>query len=146
MDTPLHPALVHFPIALISSAFFFQVLYLWKLPLIGRTMSMWLLGLGTLLSLPATISGQGDAVYAVQSGLETIVLETIQRHELMANFTTWGSLIVVITWVYLFLNNPQDKRIDRLALAFLGLLTGLVLFTGYLGGVLSFGYGVGMAG
>jgi uncharacterized membrane protein len=146
MDTPLHPALVHFPIALIASAFFFQALYLWKLPLICRTMSMWLLGLGALLSLPATISGQEDAVYAGQSGLETIVLETIQRHELMANLTTWGSLIVVITWVYLFLNNPQDKRIDRLALAFLGLLTGLVLFTGYLGGVLSFGYGVGMAG
>ncbi len=109
-------------------------------------MSMWLLGLGALLSLPATISGQEDAVYAGQSGLETVVLETIQHHELMANFTTWGSLIVVITWVYLFLNNPQDKSIDRLALAFLGLLTGLVLFTGYLGGVLSFGYGVGMAG
>ncbi|MFQ6678058.1 MAG: DUF2231 domain-containing protein [Fidelibacterota bacterium] len=144
MDIPIHPILVHFPIALITSAFFFQALYVWKLPLICRTMSMWLLGLGALLSIPATVSGQEEAVYVGQFGLETIVLETIQLHELMANLATWGSLITVLAWVYFFLNNPHDDRIDRLALAFLGLLTGFVIFTGYLGGLLSHGHGVGM--
>jgi len=144
MDIPFHITLVHFPIALIVSAFIFQALYLMKSNMICRTMSMWLLGLAAVMSIPATITGQKEAVLAGQSGLETIVLETIQRHEFMANLTSWGSILVAFLWLYFFLKNPHDLKIDRLALAFLGLLTGIVLFTNYLGGLLSHGYGVGM--
>lgn len=105
---------------------------------------MWLLGFAALMSIPATVTGQKEALNAGQSGFETIVLETIQLHELMANITTWGSVLVVTLWIYFFLKNPHDFRVDRLALAFLGLLAGTVIFTAYLGSILSHGYGVGM--
>ncbi len=146
MDLSLHLTLVHFPIALIVSAFVFQALHLWKFHLICRTMSMWLLGLAALMSIPATLTGQKEAIYAGQAGFETIVLETLQRHELMANMTTLGSVLVVVLWIYFFLKNPHDFRVDRLALVFLGLLSGMVIFTAYLGDILSHGYGVGMPG
>lgn len=104
---------------------------------------MWLLGFVAISSLGANVTGQRDAIKVGQIGYETIILETIQLHELMANITTWGSVVVVL-WVYFFLKDMHDQRVDRLALAFLGLLSGVVLFTNYLGGVLSHGYGVGM--
>jgi hypothetical protein len=50
---------------------------------------------------------------------------------------------VLIFWVYFFLKNMDDRRVDYLALAFLGLLAGMVIFTSYLGGTLAFIYGVG---
>jgi len=71
------------------------------------------------------------------------VLETIQRHELLGNIIAWGSIIVLIFWVYFFLKDMDDRRVDYLALAFLGLLAGMVVFTSYLGGTLAFIYGVG---
>ena len=58
--------------------------------------------------------------------------------------TTWGSIIVAILWIYFFLKNPHDFRVDRVALVLLSLLSGLVIVTASLGGTLSHGYGVGM--
>ncbi|MBC8322636.1 MAG: DUF2231 domain-containing protein [Candidatus Marinimicrobia bacterium] len=144
MNLPLHPALVHFPIALLVTAFIFQALHLWKSYWICRTTSMWLLGFAAITCFAASVSGQEEAAQVGQSGLDTVVLDIIQRHELMANITTWGSAVVIISWVYFFLKDPHDIRVDRLALAFLGLLAGVVVFTGYLGGTLTFIYGVGI--
>ncbi len=144
MNLPLHPAMVHFPIALIVTAFIFQAIHLWKMHLMCRTASMWLLGFAALSSFGATVSGQEEAIKVGQIGYETIILETIKQHELMANITTWGSVIVILLWVYFFLKDTQDYRVDKLALAFLGLLSGVVLFTGYLGGTLTYIYGVGI--
>jgi uncharacterized membrane protein len=73
-----------------------------------------------------------------------VVLTTIQRHELLSNITTWGSILVLLVWIYLFLNNMEDRRVDYLALAFLGLLSVIVIFSSYLGGTLTFIYGVGI--
>jgi len=38
----------------------------------------------------------------------------------------------------------EDRRVDYLALAFLGLLSVIVIFSSYLGGTLTFIYGVGI--
>ncbi len=144
MDLSLHPVLVHFPIALIIFAFIFQILHLWKVELIFRTTSMWLLGFAVLTCFFATITGQKEAILAGKAGYETTILKTIQLHEIMANLTTWGSLMILLIWIYFFLSNKDDKRIDWIALAFLGLLSGIVIFTGFLGGLLAHGYGVGI--
>jgi uncharacterized membrane protein len=104
---------------------------------------MWLLGFAAVMSIAATLSGQNEAARAGQVGYNTIVLETIQRHELLGNLTAWGSITILILWVYFFLKDMDDHRVDILALAFLGLLTGMVMFTSYLGGTLTFIYGVG---
>jgi len=143
MLLPLHPAIVHFPIALITTAFIFQALHIWKHNWICRTTSMWLLGFAAIMSIAATITGQNDATQAAQIGFDSLVLHTIQQHELMGNLTAWGSIALLIFWVYFYLKNMDDRRIDFLALAFLGLLAGMVMFTSYLGGTLTFIYGIG---
>jgi uncharacterized membrane protein len=143
MNLPLHPGIVHFPIALLVTAFIFQGIHLWKYNWICRTTSMWLLGFAAIMSIAATLTGQREAARAGQVDYDTIVLETIQRHELLGNIIAWGSIIVLIFWVYFFLKDMDDRRVDYLALAFLGLLAGMVVFTSYLGGTLAFIYGVG---
>jgi uncharacterized membrane protein len=104
---------------------------------------MWLLGFAAIMAIAATITGQNDATQASQIGYDNLILDTIQRHELLGNLTAWGSITVLIFWVYFFLKDMDDRRIDILALAFLGLLTGMVMFTGYLGGTLAWVYGIG---
>jgi uncharacterized membrane protein len=105
---------------------------------------MWLLGLGAIMSIAATLTGENEATRAGQVGYDSVVLTTIQRHELLSNITTWGSILVLLVWIYLFLNNMEDRRVDYLALAFLGLLSVIVIFSSYLGGTLTFIYGVGI--
>ena len=90
MDLHLHPAFVHFPIALIITAFIFQAIHLWKYHLICRTTSMWLLGFAAISSLGANVTGQRDAIKVGQIGYETIILETIQWHKLMAKSHNMG--------------------------------------------------------
>jgi uncharacterized membrane protein len=67
----------------------------------------------------------------------------MNRHELMGNIVTWGSITIFLIWIYLFFKNMEDRRIDILALAFLTLLVGMVSFTAYLGGQLVWVHGVG---
>mgnify|MGYP000016698283 FL=1 len=143
MNLPLHPAIVHFPIALITTAFIFQALHIWKHNWISRTTSMWLLGFAAIMSIAATMTGQNDATQAGQIGYDALAMDTIQRHELIGNLTAWGSITILILWVYFFLKDMDNRRVDYLALAFLGLLAGMVIFTSYLGGTLAFIYGVG---
>jgi len=105
---------------------------------------MWLLGFGSVMSIAATLTGQNEAARAGQVGYDTSVIETINLHELLGNITAWGSLALLIFWIYLFLNNMEDKRVDVFALACLGLLSAIILFTSYLGGTLTFIHGVGI--
>jgi len=144
MSLPFHPAIVHFPIALFVAAFFMQALHLWRPYWICRTTSMWLLGLGVLSSFGAMISGQREAIKSGRESHELIVLETLQNHELIASITTWSSLLIFILWLYLFFKYMEDTRIDKLALAFLGLLSLSVTITGYLGSTLVFHHRLGI--
>ena len=67
----------------------------------------------------------------------------MKLHEIMGNIITWGSIIFFISWIYLFFNYMDDKRVDKLMFAFLFLLVGFVFFTAYLGGTLVWVHGVG---
>ena len=84
MNLPLHPAIVHFPIALFITAFILQALHI------------------------------------------------------------WSSLIIFSIWLYLFFKYMDDTRIDKLALAFLGLLSLSVVVTSYLGGTLVYLHSLGI--
>ena len=79
----------------------------------------------------------------VEVGDQTLTAKTsipksldIASSETMGNIVTWGSIIVFLVWVNAFFKNMQDKRIDKLAFAFLFILTCCVFFTAYLGGQL----------
>ena len=55
---------------------------------------MWLLGFGVLTSFGAILSGQQEAIKSGEGGHSLDVLKAIQKHELIAQITTWSSLII----------------------------------------------------
>ena len=143
MNFPLHPALVHFPIAFLYGALILHTIQLWRPNWMCRVIGIWLLGLSAALSIFSALTGEKEAARAGQVGYSTEILEIMNRHELMGNIVTWGSITIFLVWIYLFFKNMEDRRVDILALAFLTLLVGIVSFTAYLGGQLVWVHGVG---
>ena len=143
MNFPLHPALVHFPIAFLYGALILHAIQLWRPNWMCRVIGIWLLGLSASLSIFSALTGEKEAARAGQVGYPTEILEIMNRHELMGNIVTWGSITIFLVWIYLFFKNMEDRRVDILALAFLVLLVGMVSFTAYLGGQLVWVHGVG---
>ena len=143
MDLPFHPFLVHFPIAFLFGALVLHTIHLCKPNWNCRVLSLWLVGLSTIFSIFASISGEWELIKAREKGYPSEIIELMKLHEIMGNIITWGSIIFFISWIYLFFNYMDDKRIDRLMFAFLFLLVGFVFFTAYLGGTLVWVHGVG---
>ena len=143
MLVPLHPAIVHFPIALITTALILHGIQLWKPNWLGRVVGMWLMGLATIFSIAAVLTGQKEAAKAGEIGYPTETLIFIERHETLGKIVVWGAILFFVSWVYLFLKYKNDLRIDRLALAFLLLLFLIVTVSAYTGGQLVYIHGVG---
>ena len=143
MPLPLHPAIVHFPIALITTALILHGIQLWKPNWLGRVVGLWLMGLATIFSIAAGLSGKKEAAKAGEIGYPTETLILIERHETIGNIVVWGSILFFIGWIYLFLKYKNDIRLDRLALAFLLLLFMIVTISAYTGGQLVYIHGVG---
>ena len=101
-------------------------------------------GVRSVNFIRAMLSGQQEAIKSGEGGHALDVLKTIQKHELIAEITTWSSLIIFSIWLYLFFKYMDDTRIDKLALAFLGLLSLSVVVTSYLGGTLVYLHSLGI--
>ena len=143
MPLPLHPAIVHFPIALITTALILHGIQLWKPNWLGRVVGLWLMGLATIFSIAAVLSGKKEAAKAGEIGYPTETLIFIERHETIGNIVVWGSILFFGGWIYLFLKYKNDIRLDKLALAFLLLLFMIVTISAYTGGQLVYIHGVG---
>lgn len=143
MPLPLHPAIVHFPIALITTALILHGIQLWKPNWLGRVVGLWLMGLATIFSIAAVLSGRKEAAKAGEIGYPTETLIFIERHKTIGNIVVWGSILFFVGWIYLFLKYKNDIRLDRLALAFLLLLFMIVTISAYTGGQLVYIHGVG---
>ena len=144
MSFTFHPFLVHFPIAFLFGAFVFHAIYLIKSNWIFQTIGLWLVGLSTLFSIFASITGQWELIKAGQKNYSTDVVNLMNQHETMGNLVTWGSIIFFIFWIYLFYNYKDNRRIDIMIFAFLLILVCAVFFTAYLGGTLVWTHGVGI--
>lgn len=137
MSHPLHPVVVHFPIALLITAILFEALE----PVLKRDFlreaSTWLLGLGFLGGLVAAATGVLAEEAAEDGGVPKSAIET---HESLA-FAALAvfALLIVIRWL------QRTRRIP--ITVFLGIgLVGVVLIglTGYFGGDLVYRYGAGV--
>lgn len=144
MDIPFHPKLVHYPIAFLLGAVILHAVQLWRPYWICRIIGMWLLGLASIFSIFSALSGIQEATRAEKVGYPSEVLEIMSRHETMGNLVTWGSIFVLIAWIFLFFKNMEDRRIDTLVMAFLILLMAMALITANLGGELVWNHGVGL--
>lgn len=134
MYIELHPAIVHFPIALISLAYLFQVITVFKPGIVPKHLNLWVLIPAALSTLPAVLSGEN-----AEENLEEICMEareTLENHELFANMTTWSIIALTVVWIYITVKGKADEKVQKLFLAFLTLIFMSVCITGYLGGEL----------
>lgn len=139
MTHPLHPIVVHFPIALLSTAIFFAVLEaLFKRDAFDQALD-WLLGLGVLGGVVAVVTGvwQEEAVEAAG-----VPEHAIEQHETLA-FATLAAftLLLAMRWFRKRRWMPTPP-----ALFFSIALAGLTLLglAGYYGGDLVYRYGAGV--
>ena len=101
------------------------------------------MGLSIPFTFLASFSGNKAALSAGEKGFQTETLQQIKLHESFADIFTWSSLVLFILWIYFFSRKMENKQIDYLAFAFLGLLSAIALTTGYLGTQLVYVHGVG---
>ncbi|MEQ1625774.1 MAG: DUF2231 domain-containing protein [Nitrospira sp.] len=139
MDFPLHPILVHFPIALLFVSVFFDLLGTSLSRESFREGALWLLGLGLTGGIAAAIAGRMAEDAAEKAGIAEALIET---HE------TWAHITLVIMAVLLLsrllLRNRFSTRTFAayLAVATVGLLT--LIATGHTGGDLVYKHGAGV--
>jgi uncharacterized membrane protein len=139
MSHPLHPLLVHFPIALLYTTVLFEVLgYLLKKEALRQT-ALWLLSLGLAGGVVAAIAGEWGEEFAEAAGVPEAAID---RHETFAilSLVAFGILLVFRLWRgrgWI----PQNEAV-YFAIAMVGLL--LLGTAGFFGGELVYRYGAGV--
>ena len=98
-----------------------------------RVIGIWLLGLSIPLTFLAKFSGNKAVLSAVEKSFPSETIQELKLHERFADIFTWSSLVLFILWIYFFSRKMENKQIDSLAFAFLGLLSVMALTIGYLG-------------
>jgi len=135
---PLHPLLVHFPIALFISAFIFEWLgIIFKREELRRT--------ALILYVSATIivplvywTGHEEAEKLKVLGRHQVV----KRHEFFATCTMWMSLASLpVLW---FVHKKCQKTFTIVFLIFSLATVALVATTGHFGGRMVYEYGLGV--
>lgn len=141
----LHPPLTHFPVALLVTAFLFQVVVILRREWLAPSVPLWVLGLAVAITLFTTLSGEAAAEIASASGnISDDVATLIANHEQYANITIWGSLVLFISWIWCRLKYGDSRLLGMIVLLALFLLSVIVLITGDKGGNLVLEYGVGV--
>jgi uncharacterized membrane protein len=135
----LHPAIVHFPVALLTIAAFFGVLSLFSKKEFFKETAFWNLLIGVI-----------GAIVAVLTGLieEQILAHNDEIHRILVRhkFTGFGILIasfVLLIWVWVR-KNKFGKGEYIAWVFFLVLGTAAVFYQGFLGGKMVFEQGAGV--
>ena len=144
MKIPLHPLVIHFPIAFIYGALFFTGLQLIKPNWTCRIVGLWMLGLSSITSVLASITGQLEIKKARSSDYSSAVHEILDKHEFYGNMITWLTLLTFLVWLYLFFKYMDNKLFDKMIFIMLIILTTMVTITGYYGGTLVWEHQVGI--
>jgi len=138
-EHPIHPIVVHFPIALLFTSVFFEVLGSLKQRELYRDFGYWLLVLGLLGGVAAAATGFWSEDAAKAAGVPE---EAIDRHETFAviSVIVFGLMLVFRRWV----RGRWSERYRAIYLV-LGVAGVIVLGTaGYFGGDLVYRYGAGL--
>lgn len=141
MLSQLHPALVHFPLALLLCALPAEMYARWRKDEFWQKAAFWLLLGGTIGAFLAAISG-GWAEDALQISKD--VHEKVEQHETTGYLMAW---LYAALLVWKILRNTQMGKAEQAI--FVGALlaaSALLVYTGYLGGELVYTYGAGVKG
>ena len=139
MNIPLHPMLVHFPIALlIMSVAFDAAGTIWKRECF-REGALWLLVCGLVGGIAAALAGDMAEDAAKQAGIAEALIE---NHETFA-LTTLGIFGILLLW-RVFLRNQFSLNTIKvyMVVAMIGL--GTLSVAGHFGGNLVYEHGAGV--
>ena len=138
-DHPVHPTIVHFPIALLFTAVFFEIFGSWIQRDSYRQFGQWLLILGLISGIVASAVGFWGEEAVVAAGVPE---KAVDRHEFLAVITlVVFALMLFIRWRVRDRWSVRNQSIYFI-LAVLGVL--LLGTTGYFGGDLVYRYGAGV--
>ena len=139
LDHPLHPMIVHFPIALlITSVLFDAASHIFKREAL-RDGALWLLVLGLIGGIAAAIAGDWAEEAAEKAGIAESLIET---HESLA-FVTLGIFGVLFLW-RIFMRNQFSGQLLAIYLLVATIGVGTLSATGYYGGDLVYEHGAGV--
>jgi len=140
-DHPLHPIIVHFPIALLITSVLFDAASRLFSRDSFREGALWLLILGLLSGIIATLAGFWAEEVAEKAGIAESMIET---HESLA-FATLAIFGLLLVW-RLYLRNQFSRQ--TLAIYFLIATVGVGTLgaTGYYGGDLVYEQGARVKG
>lgn len=135
---PVHPALVHFPLALWFSGVFWDFIGWWQPDPLWWQMAYWCFALGLAASLPSVMTGFMDYLGLEPEAPGIDVAATHMMLMVSATVAFGGS------WMLRALSGSTvAPSRSALALAFLGAL--LLSAGGWLGGTLVYRHGIGRA-
>lgn len=123
-----HPLVVHFPIALWLTSFLFDVLHARTRDLFFATAARYLIGLGLLGAVAATISGFVDYRLLVAQGIGQAFVDRHRVHSLLAYGTT------VLYGVLFVLRWRAPHLTPRVSLPLAAAGAALIAVTAYIGG------------
>lgn len=133
LTSPIHPLLVHFPIALFLFGVFFQILATFSKKRNLDLFASYLFVGGFLSGIVTFLAGKNDEDYAEEKFGKSVE-PIIEQHEIMALLTlTLFGFLIILKLV------PKVKfvRILIFILAIIG--AGLISYTGHLGGQIVYG-------
>ncbi len=138
----LHPMIVHFPIALFYTTALFEVLYLIYRKEWLRSAGVLLLTLSIASGVAAGIAGWISEHY-LPANLPLKDLQLINTHK---NFAELSVFVYGLAWLQRVFSGKRGPRGAMGMIYILLLLLGLALisYTGYLGGGLVYGHGIGV--
>jgi uncharacterized membrane protein len=138
---PIHPMIVHFPIALFSTFVLLEVLwFIFKKDWLKNS-SILTLFIGLLSVIPALLSGEASAE-AIENMQQ--VAELVESHETFAKLTGLTFLLVLIIKVFLIRTGKLNLKTNLIP--FILSLVGIyfLIQTGLRGGELVYKHGAGI--
>ncbi|MBA2937163.1 DUF2231 domain-containing protein [Paenibacillus sp. CGMCC 1.16610] len=132
----IHPILVHFPIAIISVALVFDLISAARTGSVSAKKGLLLWVIAALSAWLSVATGPEEMAYGNTAYLD--------KHSLLANFTSWMASIVV-AWRMWMIWKERDNFVKTTLMIYLSLslLTCIfVLSTGYFGGKMVYDDGV----
>ncbi|MEW6283053.1 MAG: DUF2231 domain-containing protein [Candidatus Eremiobacterota bacterium] len=136
----LHPAMVHFPLALLFSAVLIDLVAFWRKDERLAFAGFLNLILGTLGVMLAFVTGNMAEIWAAR---QHITQTPLKLHENFAQFTSWAfiALLSLRSFVHVRRNRPYFAAYLLCGVISLGMLSA----TGWLGGELVYKYAAGVA-
>jgi len=136
---PVHPAIVHFPIALVTLSFIADLLGSWLNQTTLRITAFWTLAAALIFGIVAAITGYWDMTRGMLGETDHYV-----DFHMDTGLVLLGAVVVLFAWRwFIYARRQQVPRRFYLVVAFLVFC--LTMFQGWYGGEMVYSQGAGVA-